>query len=212
MYKIISGWYSAGAFILAKTIADLIWLTLFLAVFTWVINYYGLRMYIIYYMMWTLAILCIQSQAQIIAMLFPKNLGMALGVCVAVQTFFIVLSNSFYPTRELHYSLQILSEFSHIRMVWECIIISIYDVCDSNEFSTVLYAYDLNGDQFWPNVIRLVIIALFWKFISIFVYCLKTGPNSMMNKNRSTKNVYYARSTNNSLSAERNSEMPNTII
>ena len=61
-------------------------------------------------------------------------------------------------------------------MMWESIVISIYNVCESNEFSTVLYAYSLNGDEFWPNVIRLVIITIFWKLIAVWVCCLKMNP------------------------------------
>ena len=127
--------------------------------------------------MWFLGLMSIQSLAQIISMIFP-NQGIALGVAMAVQTFYYFTSNIIPFTRDLHYSLQILSDYSHIRMVWECIVISIYDVCESNEFSTVLYAYDLNGDQFWPNVIRLVIIAIFWKFVSILVCYMKNKPYS----------------------------------
>ena len=140
-----------------------------------------MKFYFIYLSMWFLGLLCTHSLAQIIAMVFP-NQGIAIGISVAIQTLYLLISNCIPFTRDLHYSLQILSDYSHIRMVWECILISIYNVCESNEFSTVLYAYDLNGDQFWPNVIRLVIIAVFWKLISIFICCLKNNSYSKRRK------------------------------
>ena len=161
---------------MASTLADMAGNVAILLVFCCIINMYGTAYYfLLYFSMWFLGMLCTQSVSHIIAMVTPSQ-GVAVGLSVAVQTFFFQLSNGNPFKRDLHYSLQIVSEFSHIRMMWESIVISIYNVCENNEFSTVLYAYDLKGDEFWPNVIRLVIIAIFWKLISIWICCFKNRP------------------------------------
>ena len=155
-----------------------------LVIVSWLINNYGSKMYLVYFSMWTLGFLCAESISQITVMLFSENLGTTLAMGIVIQSLFIIFANSVIFVNEMHYSVKLITEFNHARMMWECIVISIYNVCESNEFSTVLYTFGLNGDEFWPNVIRLVIIAIFWKIIAIFVYCLKTNTYFIVNNSK----------------------------
>jgi hypothetical protein len=79
--------------------------------------------------------------------------------------------------KEFHYSLQWLSELSYYKLSFESILIMIYgfDRCASDEFSTILYGFNIEDKKFWPNVRKLFIILIVLKLIALIALILKTN-------------------------------------
>ena len=69
------------------------------------------------------------------------------------------------PIKELHYSLQMLSQLSYFKSGYECILIIIYgfDRCSEDQFSSVLHNFGIESSDFWPNIINLILISIFFQ-------------------------------------------------
>ncbi len=57
-----------------------------------------------------------------------------------------------------------------------------FDRCASDEFSTILYGFDIEDKTFWPNVRKLFIIFIVLRFISLIALILKTNSLTKRSK------------------------------
>ncbi|CAG2100302.1 unnamed protein product [Medioppia subpectinata] len=107
-----------------------------------------------------------RSVAQLSAMVFidePKVTAIfALIIQIGVQ----MLGNNQIPVRELHYTLQWLSQLSYIGMSFECIMIYGFGRCQGNQIPGVLYAMAIDDDKFWPNTLRLAVVCAVLKILT----------------------------------------------
>ncbi|CAG2167827.1 unnamed protein product, partial [Oppiella nova] len=94
--------------------------------------------------------------SQISALLFMKEPKVAMMFAILVQAVLVLLGNSLFPVKELHYVLQVLSSLSYIRYAFECIVLLIYGFgrCSHNQMSTVLYSLDIEENVFWHNLLN----------------------------------------------------------
>ncbi|CAG2114195.1 unnamed protein product, partial [Medioppia subpectinata] len=175
--QILRGWYSTGAYLWSRTIVDLIPVFISVPVFCWIANLYNTYThYVMTVALNLLVILCMQSVAQLSALAFvnePK-LGLTLAIIVFVVT--ATLGNNLISVKQLHYTLQAVSQLSCIRLAYECLMMTIYgfDRCQGNQMSTVLYAMSIDDDEFWPNIINLVLVTVTLKALTFVCTFLKT--------------------------------------
>ncbi|CAG2107739.1 unnamed protein product [Medioppia subpectinata] len=137
-------WYSTGAFLWSRTIVDLIPVLISVPVFCWIVNLYNTYThYIMTVALNLLVILCMQSVAQISALAFINEPKLALILALTVFVVTLTLGNNLIPVKELHYTLQAVSQVSYIRLAYECLMITIYgfDRCQGDQMSTVLFAF-----------------------------------------------------------------------
>ena len=89
----------------------------------------------------------------------------------------LITSNTFFRISELHYSVQMLSAVSYIRLSFESLLIVIYgfDRCPDDQISAVLMSFGVRTEDFWPNVINLIIVCILFKVLTLFALILKTG-------------------------------------
>ena len=111
-------------------------------IFIWITNFYdNITDYLVFYFTILLISLCAQNVSQNYAIIFPDNSTLALMITTFTHLLILFLGNCLVPLKELHYSLQILSSISYIRLGFESIVIIIYgfDRCSEDQISTVLY-------------------------------------------------------------------------
>ncbi|CAG2172073.1 unnamed protein product, partial [Oppiella nova] len=91
-----------------------------------------------------------ETVSQISALLFMKEPKVAMVFAILVQAVLVLLGNSLFPVKQLHYVLQVLSSLSYIRYAFECIVLLIYGFgrCSHNQMSTVLYSLDIDENVF----------------------------------------------------------------
>ena len=173
MYTLfVLGWYSTGAYLWAKTLTDSLPLFAVIAVFYLNTSLYSsYKIYTVYVLTSILSVLCTQSIAQISAIIYHDETRLAFLSSIFVNTLFFILGNTLFPLKELHYSLQILSSLSYVRLSFESVLLIIYgfDRCSEDQLSTVLYGFQIETQDFWPNIIKLIIITLSFKFITFLV-------------------------------------------
>ncbi|CAG2112774.1 unnamed protein product [Medioppia subpectinata] len=154
-----NGWYSTGSYLWCRTIVDLLPVLMALPLFCWIANLYNtITFYVFTFALNLLVIMCTQSVSQLSAILFANEPKMALMFAIMSQTIMLILGNSLIPVKELHYTMQVFSQFSYIRLSFECMVIMIYgfDRCQGNQVSTVLYGLEIDDDQFWTNIVQLI--------------------------------------------------------
>ena len=153
--------------------------------FCWIITFYNSwRINFIYYLVLIIIVSCNQSVGQICAVLFADNPKLSMTIATVMINFLNILGNLLVPMKKLHYSLQFLSEFSYFKLSYESMIISIYgfDRCFENEISIVLYGLGIDGQLFWSNIFKLIIIFVVLKFITISLLYFKINYNLKDNR------------------------------
>ena len=118
----------------------------------------------------SLSLFCMESLAQLSAVISSGEAKLSLLNSIFFFILMLFLGNCFVPLKELHYSLQILSSLSFLKYGFESIILIIYgfDRCSEDQISTVLYSLGIKTQDFWPNIIILIILCFFYKFITLF--------------------------------------------
>jgi len=127
------------------------------------------------------SVLCSQSLGHISGIIFNNDLKIALLMTAGLQLLAVILSNSLIYLKEFHYSLQWLSELSHVKHSFESILIMIYGFnrCPSDKISIILYKYDLNDDMFWGNSNNLFLLFIAMRFMSLIALMIKTNSFSI---------------------------------
>ena len=174
------GWYSTGAYLWSRTLTDSLPFFVIIPVFYLITNLYSsYEIYTVYVLTGILSVLFTQSIAQIGAIIYHDDTKLAVLSAFCVNTLFFVFGNNLFPLKELHYSLQILSSLSFIRLSFESVLLIIYgfDRCSEDQLSTVLYGFQIQTQDFYPNFIKLMIICFCFKFLTFLVSISKTNPS-----------------------------------
>ncbi|XP_054165107.1 ATP-binding cassette sub-family G member 1-like [Oppia nitens] len=135
-----NGWYSSGAYFWSKSICDSLPIMVYLLPFCWLINLYGTAsMFAVYYLTTVFSALSAQSWAQISAIIFRKDTKVSQTFAITVFFMACLLCNTIVPLQDLHYSLQLLSNFAYLKYSYESVILAIYGFgrCSDNDINTV---------------------------------------------------------------------------
>lgn len=171
-----SGWYSTGCYYWAKSIEELIPTIVTTFLYVYIIDIYeGNTIFVFYLYFLTVGILCVQSWGHIIGILFNENQKMAVLFSVALYLMFFLLTNYFVPVKELHYSIQWFSNLSTFKLLFECILILFYGFnrCTGNEFSSVMFVFGFDDNQFYRNIRILVIKLIVLRIVALLVLLFK---------------------------------------
>ena len=135
-------------------------------------------MYWSLYLLLTIGTLETQSIGHFIGIVFSSNQRLAIFTSVGCFIFCFLLSNFMIPTKDLHYSLQIISLLSPIKLVLEGILILYYgfDKCSDREFSFVLYFFDIDDHDFYMNANLLVIQFVLFRVATMIALLYKVNP------------------------------------
>ena len=172
----LTGWYSTGCYYWAKSIEELIPTVITTFLYVYIIDIYEEKSIFMFYLLFlTIGILCLQSVGHIIGIIFNENQKIAVLSSVALYLMFFLLTNYFVPIKELHYSLQWLSNLSTFKSLFECILILFYGFsrCSGNEFSTVMFVFGFNDNQFYVNLRILLIKLIVFRVLALLVLLIK---------------------------------------
>ena len=138
--------------------------------------YDDLQIYAVFYSMNIFILLCVQSVAQIAAVLSPENLKLAWLYGFLFHWIMVLLGNSIIRLKDLHYSLQMVSAISYMKYSYTSILLIIYGFnrCSDDQFSAILYDNEINDRQFWPNIIFFLILIFIYKLFAITILMFKT--------------------------------------
>lgn len=126
----------------------------------------------------TIGALNVQTLAQIIGIVFSDNQRVAVFFSVGAFVFAFLFSNFTSPTKEFHYMVKIICNFSTIKLVLESILILHYgfDRCADNELSSVLYMYNLEDQQLVVNIRYLFLEMIAFRFVALIALLAKVNP------------------------------------
>jgi len=161
------------------------------ALYCWIINFYDSTfIYFGYLYLILFSVLCSQSLGHISGIIFSNNLKIALLMTASLQLLAVILSNSLIYLKEFHYSLQWFSELSYVKHSFESILVMIYGFnrCSPDKISVILYKYDINDQTFWSNSIKLFLLFIFLRYMSLIALMLKTNTFSILKKTNDLQN------------------------
>ncbi|XP_054157346.1 uncharacterized protein LOC128955701 [Oppia nitens] len=173
-----NGWYSTGCYYWAKCIEELIPTIITLFLYIYIIDIYeGTRIFVFYLYFLTIGILCIQSFGHLIGIIFSDNQKIAVLFSVALYLLLFLLSNYFVPINELHYAIQWFSNLSTFKLLFECILILFYGFnrCSGNEFSSVMFVFGFQDQQFYSNIKILVCKLIVLRVLALIVLLIKVN-------------------------------------
>ncbi|CAG2165982.1 unnamed protein product [Oppiella nova] len=138
---IFFSWYSTGTYYWTKTLADLAPTLIIVTIYAYLTEAYNNDQLLPLVVILTIVSIVLQSTGHLIAVLFsgtPTLAALIACYCFVAQLLF---SNFFIFTKNLHYSLQLVSNLSVMKLAFESTVVWIYgfDVCTDREFSSPLY-------------------------------------------------------------------------
>ena len=149
-----------------------------LIIFSHIINFYdSIAMYFVYLYCLSLTVLCAQSFGHLSGIVLTRNPTLAVFLSVALYLVSSNLSNIFIPIDDFHFVFKTISNLSFLKHSINCILIMIYGFsrCSDQQFSIILYKYNLSDDQFYENLLNLIFILVFLRLLNLFVLVLKTN-------------------------------------
>ena len=189
-----TGWYSTSVLYWSKTIVELFPLIITIVCYSYVVDIYEWKnsMFLKYAVFLTIGLLELQSVSHIFGILTADNTRIAVFTIIGVFLFQIIFSNFFIPIRELHYSLQVLSNLSTLKLLMESVMIMFYGLgrCFDREYSYILLILDIKDKDFYMNLELLVIQFFTFRAIALIVLLLRVNPivNSRKDQER-RKNI-----------------------
>ncbi len=172
-----------------------------IAIFCKIIDLYdNTEIYLVYYGTNLAVVFCTQCVARIGAIIAPEDTKLALVLAMMINSGFIVMGNNVIPSKQLHYSIKMLSSISYVKYAFEINMIAIYGFnrCDENQISTVLNSFEVETEKFWPNVIYLIIICCLFKSIVFLILILKTNSSFVRTQSLEKQNINERTDQNNS--------------
>ncbi len=99
---------------------------------------------------------------------------------VGIYVLFLIFCNFLIPVKEFHYSLQWFSNLSTAKLSFTGLIILFYgfDRCSGNEFSSIMYLFDLEDNHFYNNVRLLIIQFILLRSFALIILLIKSNPFS----------------------------------
>jgi hypothetical protein len=130
----------------------------------------------------TIGVLCVQSLGHLIGIILCDNAKIAAFVSVNVFVLLLLFANFMIPIKELHYTLQWLSNLSTHKLIFESMIILLYgfDRCADRQFSGILYVFDVDDNDFFINAWILIFQFIFLRSLALIALIVKT--NSFVKK------------------------------
>ena len=176
--SLIKGWYSTGAYYWSKSLVELIPLLITILLYSYFVDIYERSMYVSYVLFLTIGALECESIGHFIGILFSSNQRVAIFTSVAFCIFALLFGNFVIPVDDMHYSLQILSNFSPNKLVMNNIFILYYgfDLCSDREFSSVLYFFTIEDQDFYKNTYLLVIQFFIFRTLTLLALLCKVNP------------------------------------
>ena len=132
-----------------------------MAIYCLILNFYeSFAIYAVFYSINLLVLLCIQSVAQISAILSPDNVKLAWLYTFLYHFSMFLLGNIFVQIKDFHYALKMASSFSYPKYAYNTYFLIIYGFnrCSDDQFSGVLLSYDLDDQDFWPSMFHLIVL------------------------------------------------------
>ena len=135
-------------------------------------------------MLWSLYLFIIlgsvmtQSIGHFIGIVLSSNIRLAVFTSIGFSIFAVLFSNFMIPTKDLHYSLQMVSLLSPVKLVMECLFILYYgfDKCSDREFSFVLFLFDVKDEDFYINTYIIVVELVITRAASMIALLYKVNP------------------------------------
>ena len=158
-------------------------------------------MFLVYYTILIPNLLCTQSLSQISAILFTRNIPSAMLISQVIIQSMALLSNGLIPVKAMHYSIQMLSELSFMKFTHDFIILNMYGLgsCHENQISTVLYAFSITDDMYWPIINKMIINVVLFKILKFAVFIYKFNSLSESKTKRTNSLITNLNSKNNLL-------------
>jgi hypothetical protein len=130
----------------------------------------------------TIGVLCVQSLGHLIGIILCDNAKIAAFVSVNVFVLLLLFANFMIPIKELHYTLQWLSNLSTHKLIFESMIILLYgfDRCADRQFSGILYVFGVDDNDFFINAWILIFQFIFLRSLALIALIVKT--NSFVKK------------------------------
>jgi hypothetical protein len=149
--------------------------------FIYVVDIYeGNTIFFGYLFFITAGILCVQSLGHVIGIIFSQSTKMSVLFSVGIYVLFLIFCNFLIPVKEFHYSLQWFSNLSTAKLSFTGLIILFYgfDRCSGNEFSSIMYLFDLEDNHFYNNVRLLIIQFILLRSFALIILLIKSNPFS----------------------------------
>ena len=146
-------------------------------------------MFVSYFVFLTIGALEAQSIGHLIGIIFSSNQRVAIFTSVGCVVFAFLLGNFIIPVKDMHYSLQTMSNLSPDKIVMENIYILYYgfDLCSEREFSYVLYYLAIDDKDFYKNTYLLVIQFFIFRTLSLVALLYKVNPITTSKKQAKEK-------------------------
>ncbi len=124
--------------------------------------------------------LCIQSLGHIIGIVFSQSTKLSVLFSVGIYLLFTLFCNFLIPLKELHYSLQWLSNLSTVELSFTGLIVLFYgfDRCSDREISSIMYLFKLEDNDFYINIRLLIIQFILLRSFALIILLIKSNPFS----------------------------------
>ena len=173
------GWYSTGAYYWSKTLVELLPTVLIVFCYTCVVYIYlsERSMFSSYVVFLIFSALLVQSLGHFIAIIFSSNQRLAIFTAVGAMTVSLLFSGFIIPTKDLHYSIRMLSCLSPFKLVIENLLLIHYgfDRCGDGQQSMILYLYDISDEDFYRNSQLLIMQFLLCRSGSLIALLIKVN-------------------------------------
>ena len=175
-----NGWYSTGVYYWSKTLIELITQTIIIVIFSFVVDLYDAKnsMFYNYAIYLTIGALEVQSLGQVMGILTADDPQLGVFALVGCFVFSFLFCNVLIPVKELHYSLQVLSNFASLKLLFESVMILFYGLgrCSDREFSLILFLLDVEDKDLYINLQLLVVQFFIFRAIALTILLLKVSP------------------------------------
>ncbi|KAH7642902.1 hypothetical protein HUG17_9593 [Dermatophagoides farinae] len=179
-----NGWYTCGAYYLAKSLFDSIMILSIVIIFAYVIdiystvspnNFFWWQVINLY-----LSSLCFLALMNMNVLLLHRSIIAIFIVIGFSQGFFLLLSNVYNVIEEMNFIVRFLSNFSIYRYQFHATLWLIYggDRCKSYEIQSLMYIFNIptNVEYFYDCIVKLVLLVIFYHTMALLVFCVKYNP------------------------------------
>lgn len=184
----MKGWYSTGTYYWSKTLVELIPTVATLICFAYVVDIYSEEqsMFYIYAIYMTVGALIAQGMGHLIGIIFTSNQRLAVFTSIGVQNVALFFSGFIIPIKEMHYSIQMLSNLSPFRLIIEIIVVTQYgfERCQKREFSLLLYMFEIENEDFYRNTQLLVFLFFLFRGLTLITLLIKVNSFIKSGKSR----------------------------
>ena len=135
-----------------------------------------------------LAIFATQALAHIFVLLSNQNFINALVIGIGIFFIKMLLCNVFINLTDLHYGLQLLSNFSVTRFAFEALLLLQYGFgrCSQDQIQLILYDKSLHDSDYYHKIAMLAFNIILWRVLALWLLVRKSNPRKSA-KQRTSK-------------------------